>query len=84
MKATRIKAGTVCWFSEAMGIGFLGAPELNGKEAFVHYSAIISDLKYKTLCPGERVSFVFLETPKGLQARRVEKLDGDKLESLLN
>lgn len=83
MKATFVKEGTVCWFSESRGIGFVGSPELNGREAFVHYSAIVSDLKYKTLKPGDRVQFSFLETPKGLQARRVKKIDGDKLENLL-
>lgn len=84
MKATQVQEGTVCWFSESRGIGFIGAKDLNGLEAFVHYSAIISNLSYKTLRPGDRVSFVYLRTQKGLQARRVQLLDGEKLDNLLN
>ena len=60
--------GTVKWFNEAKGFGFISRDESD--DVFVHYSAIAMD-GFRTLSEGERVSFEVVEGPKGLQARNV-------------
>lgn len=71
-----IMRGTVKWFSDAKGYGFLQTEEdaNSGKDIFVHYSEIIKD-GYKSLAQGQAVGFELSDTPKGLQAKRVELLD---------
>ncbi len=63
--------GTVKWFNEAKGYGFITTEE-NG-DIFVHYSSIQGN-GYKTLSEGQRVSFDIEEGPKGLKAINVVKL----------
>lgn len=67
--------GKVKWFSDSKGYGFIQADDqVNaGKDIFVHYSEIAVD-GFRTLTAGQRVEFELLETPKGLQARKVEIL----------
>ena len=60
--------GTVKWFSNQKGYGFI-TPE-NGKDVFVHFSAIQGD-GYKTLNEGEAVEFEISQGPKGEQAINV-------------
>ena len=60
--------GTVKWFSESKGYGFIEAE--SGKEVFVHFSAIRGD-GLRTLTQGEEVEFEIRETEKGLQAANV-------------
>lgn len=60
--------GTVKWFNEAKGFGFI--VQENGPDVFVHYSAI-DGKGFKTLAEGQRVSFDVEKGPKGLQAARV-------------
>ncbi len=60
--------GTVKWFSESKGIGFIRAE--SGKEIFVHYSAIRKD-GLRTLARGEEVEFEIRETEAGLHAANV-------------
>ncbi len=60
--------GTVKWFSNQKGYGFI-TPE-NGKDVFVHFSAIGGD-GYKTLNEGEAVEFEISQGPKGEQAVNV-------------
>lgn len=55
--------GTVVWFNNAKGYGFLKG-EADGVEYFVHYSAIQAD-GYKQLDQGQRVSFDVEIGPKG-------------------
>ncbi len=62
--------GTVKWFSDQKGYGFL-TPE-NGKDVFVHYSAIEMD-GFKTLREGDAVEFEIVDGPKGQQAAHVKK-----------
>ncbi len=58
--------GTVKWFDEAKGYGFI-APENGGKDVFVHYSKIDSK-GFKTLAEGQRVQFDVEMGPKGPHA----------------
>ncbi len=60
-------SGTVKWFSKVKGFGFI---ESEGKDIFVHYSAIQGD-KYKTLKGGDKVTFEIAESDKGPQAANV-------------
>jgi len=62
--------GTVKWFNDAKGFGFLRMDD--GKEVFVHYSAI-ADKGFKSLAEGETVRFDVVEGPKGPQAANVVK-----------
>ena len=63
--------GTVKWFNESKGYGFITADE--GKDVFVHYSAILGD-GFKTLAEGQKVSFEIVNGEKDPQAANVEKL----------
>jgi CspA family cold shock protein len=63
--------GTVKWFSDQKGYGFV-TPE-NGKDVFVHHSAIKGD-GYKSLAEGAQVEFDIEQGPKGEQAVNVVKL----------
>ena len=63
--------GTVKWFNESKGYGFITAEE--GKDVFVHYSAIQGE-GFKTLNEGQKVSFDVISGEKGPQAANVVKL----------
>ncbi|MEE9274796.1 MAG: cold shock domain-containing protein [bacterium] len=62
--------GTVKWFNDAKGYGFISQEE--GDDVFVHHSAIQSD-GFRSLQEGERVTFEITQGPKGLQAANVKK-----------
>ena len=63
--------GTVKWFNESKGYGFITAEE--GKDVFVHCSAIQGE-GFKTLNEGQKVSFDVISGEKGPQAANVVKL----------
>jgi len=63
--------GIVKWFNDQKGYGFV-TPE-NGKDVFVHHSAIQGD-GFKTLAEGQQVEFNIEQGPKGEQATNVVKL----------
>ena len=63
--------GKVKWFSNQKGYGFITTED--GKDVFVHYSALKSD-GYKTLEEGQEVEFEVTQGPKGDQATNVSKL----------
>ena len=60
--------GTVKWFSNEKGYGFIEREE--GEDVFVHFSAISMD-GYKSLTEGQRVEFDVVQGSKGLQAANV-------------
>ena len=60
--------GSVKWFNNAKGYGFLGRAE--GNDVFVHYSSIQLD-GYKSLKEGEVVEFDVVQGVKGPQADKV-------------
>ncbi|MCB0177642.1 MAG: cold-shock protein [Anaerolineae bacterium] len=62
------EVGTVKWFNPNKGFGFI--ERNNGKDVFVHYSAINST-GYRTLEEGQRVEFTVVEGKKGPQAQDV-------------
>jgi len=62
--------GTVKWFNNAKGYGFIGRAD--GPDVFVHYSAIASE-GYKSLQEGDQVEFEIAEGQKGPQAANVVK-----------
>jgi CspA family cold shock protein len=63
-----MEAGTVKWFNDSKGFGFIEREE--GEDVFVHFSAISGE-GFRTLTEGERVSFEVVQGPKGLQAANV-------------
>jgi CspA family cold shock protein len=65
--------GTVKWFNDAKGFGFV-TPEGGGKDLFAHFSAIQGS-GFKTLKEGQRVQFDVTAGPKGEQASNIRSLD---------
>jgi len=65
--------GTVKWFNNAKGYGFVRADEKD-EDVFVHFSAIDMD-GYRTLKEGQKVQFEISQGPKGLHAARVNRLN---------
>jgi len=61
--------GTVKWFNDAKGYGFI-QPDEGGKDVFVHHSNILGD-GFKTLPEGAKVSFEPREGQKGPEATNV-------------
>jgi len=64
--------GTVKWFDNAKGFGFIVNEQ--GEDVFVHYRAIMGEDEYRTLQEGQEVEFVQVKSDKGWQAAEVEKI----------
>jgi len=65
-----LATGTVKWFNDAKGYGFI-TPDEGGKDVFVHFSAIQAD-GFKTLPEGAKVEYERSEGQKGPEARNVQ------------
>jgi CspA family cold shock protein len=63
--------GTVKWFNESKGFGFLSRE--GGPDVFVHHTEIKAE-GFRTLNEGDRVSFEVVDSPKGPRAANVEKI----------
>ena len=64
--------GTVKWFNEAKGFGFI-TPDGGAKDCFVHHTAIQGQ-GFKTLAEGEKVEFEIVEGQKGPAAQNVVRV----------
>lgn len=62
------QVGTVKWFNEAKGFGFISRE--GGEDVFVHFRAI-AGTGFKTLQEGQKVSFRVVKGQKGMQAEDV-------------
>ena len=60
--------GTVKWFNESKGFGFIA--QESGPDVFVHFSTITGD-GFKTLAEGQKVEFTITQGQKGPQAENV-------------
>ena len=67
--------GTVKWFNESKGFGFI-TPDNGGDDVFAHFSAIQAR-GFKTLKENQKVSFDVTMVPKGKQATNIKPLDQD-------
>jgi CspA family cold shock protein len=64
--------GTVKWFNDAKGYGFI-QPDESGKDVFVHHSSIAGD-GFKSLAEGVKVEFETAQGEKGPEAKNVTTL----------
>jgi CspA family cold shock protein len=68
MEVGTMEQGTVKWFNDAKGYGFISRD--SGEDVFVHFSAIQGS-GFRTLHEGQAVQFEVVKGPKGLQAANV-------------
>ena len=64
--------GTVKWFNDAKGFGFI-TPEDGSKDCFVHHSAIQGS-GFRSLAEGDQVEFDLVQEAKGPKAENVSKV----------
>jgi CspA family cold shock protein len=64
--------GTVKWFNDAKGFGFI-TPDDGGKDLFAHFSEIKGN-GFKSLQEGQKVEFVVKQGPKGPQASEIKPI----------
>ena len=64
--------GTVKWFNDEKGFGFI-TPEDGAKDCFVHHSSIQAD-GFKSLSEGDKVEFDMIQEPKGPKAQNVVRV----------
>ena len=65
-------AGTVKWFNDQKGFGFI-TPDNGTKDCFVHHSSIQAS-GFKSLADGDRVEFDMIDEPKGPRATNVTRV----------
>lgn len=65
---SRSITGTVKWFNEAKGFGFI--EQQSGPDLFAHFSSIVSS-GFKTLAEGQKVEFTVTQGQKGPQAENI-------------
>ena len=68
-----LETGTVKWFSDDKGFGFI-TPDQGGKDLFAHHSEIKGADGFRSLAEGAKVEFESKQGPKGLQASNIRTL----------
>jgi cold shock protein len=66
-----VEKGTVKWFNDAKGFGFITREQ--GADVFVHHTAIQAD-GFRSLTEGDQVEFEVVQGAKGLQAANVRRI----------
>jgi CspA family cold shock protein len=69
LKELQMAQGTVKWFNDAKGFGFI-TPDDGGKDLFAHFSEIKAN-GFRSLQEGQKVEFVVKQGPKGPQASEI-------------
>lgn len=64
--------GTVKWFNDTKGFGFI-TPDGGGEDVFCHHTAIQAE-GFRSVAEGQKVEFDVTRGPKGLQASNVRKV----------
>lgn len=72
LKGNAMATGTVKWFNDAKGFGFI-TPDEGGEDLFAHFSAIQSQ-GFKSLQENQRVQFDVTTGPKGKQAANIQPI----------
>src|SRR5881397_2673789 len=72
--------GTVKWFNDSKGYGFI-SPEDEGKDLFVHHTSIAGD-GFKSLSEGAKVEFDAAQGEKGPEAKNVVQLNAQRSRSV--
>ena len=70
-KASSVEKGTVKWFNDAKGFGFITRQQ--GPDVFVHHTAIAAE-GFRSLNEGDQVEFDVTKGPKGDQATNVRRV----------
>ena len=67
------RTGTVKWFSEAKGFGFI-KPSDGSEDLFAHFKEIQGGASFKSLTEGQKVEFIATRGPKGMQATQIQPI----------
>jgi cold shock protein len=67
-----MKTGTVKWFNDAKGFGFITQDDC-GEDVVCHHTAILAE-GFRSLAEGQKVEFEVKKGPKGLQAASVRPI----------
>jgi CspA family cold shock protein len=71
--SSEVKTGTIKWFDNKKGFGFIVGEE-GQRDIFVHYSSIAGD-GFRSLRDGERVEYELVDSDKGPQAANVRRVE---------